>query len=66
LGILSPTLAKDVYLLVDNDINEVVFSDNFFDLYPGEEKVISYTPKNNKDKDILPDIQIFNIHDSHL
>lgn len=60
LSLVSNTFTKYVFLDLKNE--DVIFSDNFFNLYPNQEKVISFkTKKKISEKDI----RIINLVDSY-
>jgi beta-mannosidase len=57
----SDKFAKSVYLSIDN---EGFFSDNYFDLLPGEKRMITYTAEK-KPADFVRDLKIISLVDSY-
>jgi beta-mannosidase len=63
ISVSTDVLARDVYLFVDDSVDKVVFEDNFFDLAPGQERIISFKASKGIDT-IIDNIDVFNIYDS--
>ena len=63
ISVRSDVLAKDVYLFVDDSIDQVKFSDNFFDIYPGKERIIAYESMN-QNENMISHIKVYNVYDS--
>jgi beta-mannosidase len=58
----SDVLVKDAYIFVEGE--DIHFSDNYFDLFPGEEKTI-YLPENVRVKKIEKKIKIRSLIDTY-
>ena len=57
----SPTLAKDVYIVLPDDCSEL--SDNFFDIEPNKPKYVTFKINGwTKKYDKTPEIQVFSFN----
>ena len=63
INLISDVLAKNVYL---NSETEGFFSDNYFDLYPNENRKIKFTAdKDLMGKNLIDELKIITLVDSY-
>ncbi|MTI33571.1 beta-mannosidase [Xanthovirga aplysinae] len=62
INLLTPLLAKNVYLRFED--NEGFFSDNFFDLFPGEDKSINLRTSKSLSQ-VKDQLQITSLYDNY-
>ena len=60
LSIKSNTYTK--YVFIDHKKKDFIFSDNFFNLFPNEEKIITFKSKDNIN---IKDFVIYNLYDEY-